>query len=480
VPTTIVVTEPFMCPAEDQAQGQGVPGLPLVVVPHPMAALGPTDVAARADAVFDAICRVLASDPPAVAPVETSPVASGGQLTLRGSFSRVLEECWGRGWTDGLPVVPPTRQLVDAMLSRAASARARTLGPVPPRMRPATLEVVAANAVMAGCAPEHFPVVVAALRAVLDPAAGLYSSQTATNTSAPLLVVNGPMARRLDINAGPNCFGPGWRANTTIGRAVRLVLRNVGGEIPGVTDPATHGQPGKITYCLAENEEHSPWEPWHVTHGFAADQSTVTAVMASPPQNIFAYGCNTAHDLLDHVIGALTGLGHNNVLFATGPVLVFGPEHAELLARGGYDRRAVQEVVFDRARIPLDRFPEPARVGIRSRRARWFELVGDTRHIGVADRPDDVHLLVAGGPGIHAQFISTAFSVRPVIEPIEAWGYPEASRGARRHQPGTRSPAARAPRRRARSMMGAKASTPNHASAEPSQSPSDVAIAAGE
>jgi hypothetical protein len=272
--------------------------------------------------------------------------------------------------------------------------------------------------VLAGCRPEYFPVVLAAIDALLDNDCQLYGIQTATNTTAPLLIVNGPIAKEIDINARGNVFGQGARANATIGRAVQLVFRNIGGDIAGETDMATHGQAGKFTACIAEAEDDSPWTPFHVDAGFAADDSTVTVIGASAPHNVFTYGCETGQDILEHFIGATLGLGHNNIIFPTGPLFIVSPEHAATMARDGIGKKEIQNAVFERARIPLARFAKRSVAGLRHRRARWFAEVGDADHIGIADRAEDISIVVAGGAGIHSLFVPTAFSYRPVTRKI--------------------------------------------------------------
>jgi len=314
--------------------------------------------------------------------------------------------------------MPPTRQAVDAMLLEAGRGRGETLGPIPPRMRMASIEKIAINAVMAGCKPEYFPVVLAAVEAVLDENCRLYGIQTATNNTTPLMIVNGPAVKRLGFNAGGNVFGAGNRANASIGRALQLALRNLGGDLPGETDMATQGQSGKFTFCIAENEADSPWPPFHVERGFAAADSTVTVIGASPGHNLFTYGCETGTEILDHFIGGMTALGHNNVIFPTGPLMVIGPEHAGVLARDGYDKEAIRKAIFERARIPLARFTARTVRGLHHRRSRWFEQFPNADHIGVADDASHVSIVVAGGAGIHSQFIPTSFSYRPVTRVI--------------------------------------------------------------
>jgi hypothetical protein len=325
---------------------------------------------------------------------------------------------FARGWTDGLPVVSPTAEKVAAMVAASGRDAKEEIGPIPPRWRRASIEKIAINAVLAGCRPEYFPVVLTAVEALLEEDCQLYGMQTATNTTAPLIIVNGPIVQELGINARCNLFGEGVRANAAIGRAVSLVFRNIGGNIAGETDMATHGQAGKFTACIAEAEDDSPWPAFHVDAGFAAGESTVTVIGASAPQNIFTYGCETGQEILEHFVGSMTGLGHNNIIFPTGPLLIVSPEHAATLARDGIGKEQIKAAIFERARIPLTRFGKRTIEGFHHRRARWFAEVGDSAHIGVADRAQDVNIVVAGGAGIHSLFVPTAFSYRPVTRRI--------------------------------------------------------------
>jgi hypothetical protein len=413
-PTVTVFSTAFAAAARKQAADRGMPDLPLARIPHPMHTAARDVVSERADAVIDTLAERLTSRSVDVAKADAAKdFDSSPEIDDQ-------EMAFARGWTDGLPVVTPTTEKVAAMVAAAGRDAADHIGPIPPRWRTATIEKIAINAVLAGCRPEYFSVVLTAIEAALENDCQLYAIQTATNTTAPLFIVNGPIARELDLNARGNVFGPGARANATIGRAVQLVLRNIGGDIPGETDMSTHGQAGKFSACIAEDEDESPWSPFHVDAGFAADESTVTVIGASAPHNIFTYGCETGRDVLDHLIGATLGLGHNNIIFSTGPLFVISPEHAATMARDGIGKNEIQNAVFERARIPLMRFCERSIRGLHHRRARWFAQVGDEDRIGIADRPEDVHLVVAGGAGIHSLFVPTAFSYRAITRRIAA------------------------------------------------------------
>jgi hypothetical protein len=413
IPTVTVFSTAFAGAARVQAAGRGMADLPFAPIPHPMHTAPRAVVTERADAILDTLAERLTRHDTATEAKAFDRLDPGNSLDDQELFH-------ARGWTDGLPVVAPTADRVAAMVAASGRDPSERVGPIPPRWRDATIEKIAVNAVMAGCRPEYFPVVLAALDAALDDDCQLYGIQTATNTTSPLFIVNGPLTRALEINARGNVFGQGARANATIGRAVALALRNIGGDIPGETDMSTHGHAGKFTACIAEAEDDSPWTPFHVDAGFAADESTVTVIGASAPQNIFTYGCETGQEVLEHFIGATLGLGHNNIIFPTGPLFVISPEHAATMARDAIGKRDFQNALFERARIPLTRFADRSVRGLHHRRARWFAQVVDPDHIGIADRPEDIRVVVAGGAGIHSLFVPTAFSYRAVTRRIAA------------------------------------------------------------
>lgn len=420
IPTATICSTAFAGAARVQAAGRGFAELPIVEIPHPMHTASRSLIEDRASDAASSIARALLEG--AAARGALGEEILEDRIELDAEPAALQEFFFAHGWTDGLPVTPPTADSVAAMVAASGRDAHETIGPIPPRMRTATIEKLAVNAVMAGCRPAYFPVVLAALEAVLDDNIRLYGIQTATNTSSPLIIVNGPIVKELGLNARGNVFGQGNRANATIGRALQLIQRNVGGDIPGETDMATHGHAGKFTFCIAENEDESPWEPLHVERGFKATDSTVTVIGGSSPQNVFTYGCETGAEILDHLIGALTGLGHNNIIFPTGPLFALSPEHAQTLARDGYDKQRIKREMFTRARIPLTRFAARSVIGLHHRRSRWFEIANDPDHIGVADRVGDINIVVAGGAGIHSQFVPTSFSYAPVTRLIRRGG----------------------------------------------------------
>jgi hypothetical protein len=302
-----------------------------------------------------------------------------------------------------------------APLGRSAD---ELIGVLMPRRGRATNRALAVNAVMAGCRPEYFPVVVAAARAIAAPEYNLYGVQATTNPASLVLVLNGPVRARLDVNCSYNALGQGWRANGTIGRALRLAMVNIGGGNPGGLDRSTLGHPGKYSFCFGEREEASPWEPLHVSRGFSSRDSVVTAFGSAGPHGIVSPGSTTGRAVLKALAGAMTAVG-NNCLFGNGePVLVLGPEHAQMLAGEGWSRRDAQEALWDTARIPREALA-PGNLEAALQWRQWLADWPPERGIPVARTPDDIVLIVAGGPVGHSAFLPSFFTVRSVSRRIE-------------------------------------------------------------
>jgi hypothetical protein len=323
---------------------------------------------------------------------------------LEDDWLRINELYQERGWTDGLPIIPPTDDRVGEFLRQTDREPREVVAVLPPRQGEATIERLAVNAVMAGCRPEYFPVVLAAVEAVADPAFNLDAVQATTHPVTPLLIVNGPIAREIGLHGGYNAFGQGWRANLTIGRALRLVLMNVGGGLPGTGDRSTQGSPAKIAYCVAENEEASPWEPLSVEAGFDRETSTVTAVPCEGPHNIQDHFSTTGIGILHTIAGAMGQAGSNNLLDQGWPVLSLGPEHAETIARDGYDKRAVKAFIFEHARFPLGRLGEEYR---RMQVTRHGVRDADDTMLPIVESPDAISIIVVGGAGKHSSWQPT-------------------------------------------------------------------------
>jgi hypothetical protein len=214
------------------------------------------------------------------------------------------------------------------------------------------VESLAVHAVLAGCLPAYFPVVLAAVEAMIDPRFGLHGVVATTHVSTPLLIISGPIARTLNVNSGANIFGQGWRANATIGRAIRLILGNLGGGLPGGTDQSTLGHPGKYTYCIAENADKNPWEPFHVELGFQPEDSTVTVLAAAAPYSMSDFFNNTALGIMHTFATCLANMGSANMYRGGELLIVVGPEHAHDIAHDGWTKQDIRQYLFEYARPP--------------------------------------------------------------------------------------------------------------------------------
>jgi hypothetical protein len=316
------------------------------------------------------------------------------------------DEMERRGWGDGLPLVPPTPDRVAAFVRASGLPGPEPVAALPPTWAEATVERIAVNAVLAGCRPEHMPVVVAALRAAAQEPFNLYAVQTTTHPCAVLVIVGGPEASRLGMNAGYGAFGPGSRANASIGRAVRLVLMNVGGARPGVLDRATQGTPAKYTYCVAENEADSPWEPLRAALGFALTDSVLTVVAGEGPHNINDHGSASADSLLQQIAGTLAVPGSNNAYMKGDSYLFLGPEHARQLASAGLGRPDVQRRVFELARIPRERFG-PGQLAHIEGGLGPAEAETAREALSIGRGPEDIRVVVVGGDGRHSCWVPT-------------------------------------------------------------------------
>jgi hypothetical protein len=300
-----------------------------------------------------------------------------------------VEFCHAQGWTDGLPVVPPTPDRVESMLKAAGLAAAHQVAYVENRAVAISAEKVAINAVMAGCKPEYLPVVLAAVEGIADPVWNYHGPGTSTGGAGVLMVVNGPIARTLEINAGGDLFGPGWRANTTIGRAVRLIMRNVCGSRPGTLDRSTLGHPGQLSYVIAENETESPWTPLHVERGFRPEQSAVTVMAAEAPHQFYNQLSGTAEGVLTTLADDMRISG--NVVGQPQYLVVLAGEHMQVIAQDGWGKPEIREFLFAHTRNSLAHLKKTQRL------AGAVQPGDEERLRPLVDSPDDILVVAAGG-----------------------------------------------------------------------------------
>ncbi len=330
------------------------------------------------------------------------------------------------GCTDGLPVIVPTLDKVARMVLASGLDADIELGVMGPAYGVATVEKVAVAAVMAGCLPDYMPVAMAAVRAVCQSAFDLTEMQCTTHCIAPLIIVNGPARMHCGgFASGFGLMGPGHRANASVGRALRLAMMNIGGARPGVSDMAIHGSPAKFAFCIAEDEESSPFAPLHTSFGYAAGDSSVTVVGVDSPHSTFFTGDAddpaSAEALLDTLAAVIASPGNNNSQLGgkAAVVVVLNPDHADVLQRAHYDRARIQETLAARAVTPRTRL---ARLNPKM-------LVGSEEMIPAVRNPANIHVLVAGGPGLYSM-VMPSWCAGPhgniaVHEPIDIAQYCE-------------------------------------------------------
>lgn len=346
-------------------------------------------------------------------------VEAADNLTITGELADVQRRFVDGGWTDGLPIVPPTVEAVRTMIAEAGPLGAEQLGPIPPLGTVASMQQVAANAVMAGCRPEHFRTVVTAVRAMLEAEFNLYTMQTTTHPATPFIVVHGPEARRIGINGKMGALGPGVEANAVIGRAVRLILMNLGGARPGMRDFATLGSPSKYSFCTTENVEQSPWPEFHTTRGLSAETSAVTVIAVDGPTLINDSQSATPARNLDVVASALSSLAANNYFAsesASNVVVVLCPEHAAMAADAGWSREAVQRYLYQASMRPVEDLIGGCMWEPRTW-SPWLEAWASHpgARIPLVETPDGILIFVAGGPGKFSAAMTTMGNVTHAV-----------------------------------------------------------------
>jgi hypothetical protein len=337
---------------------------------------------------------------------------------LDDSPEALIESYAAHGWGDGLPMIAPTAQRVEAMLAAGCAAEDpdAVIATLPPRLGLATRRLLAVNAVLAGCPPGLLPVLVTAIRALAQPEVNLRGVNATTHPVAPLVIVHGAAVDALGFNAGLGTFGPGNRANASLGRAVRLSLLHLAGARPGDGDASTQGQPSKYSYCIAENAAATPWESYPQSRGVTS-ASAVTIHCGENPHNFHDMESHQPGPILDKGASVMATLGSNN-----GPVsfaeffVVLGPEHAATLAQAGWGRGDVQSYLYERARLPAGRFRRAFEV---TQCRPWQAALDDEAPMPITSHPDNIRVIVAGGAGKHSSVIPSWGMTKSVTLPLE-------------------------------------------------------------
>lgn len=318
-------------------------------------------------------------------------------------YEEAVEMFYDRGWTDGLPVVLPTRKLVEAMVAASGRDAGESLGAIPPKNGEATIGKLAVNAVMGGCKPEHFPIVLAAFEAMMAPEHNLNGVTQTTHMCVSLTIVGGPIARKLNFNSRDGVFGNGYRSNGAVGRALRLALWNLGGAVPWATDMATMSHPGEYAFCIAEEQDDNPWEPLHVERGCAPGSDAVTVFACEGPHSVLCQG--TPEEMLHVLTDSMSSLGNNNVHAGGQTLVVLNPLNAEEFARRGWTKNDVRDYLWENSRRTLADVKGCGIIHEGFRKAQVDVGRMHFRHnidspkatVPVTNRPEDIHIVVAGG-----------------------------------------------------------------------------------
>jgi len=434
MPGVYFITNEFLEDAKSAAKDRGMPGIRVLALPadkyyrfraskEELQPLASTCF----DSMIDALTRPLTPEEAKPSPIEKQP--EGGKLQVAGrdfldAFEKTNELFLGNHWSDGLPIVPPAPERVDKMLAGTTRSPQEIIGQVAPKNGTATVEKIAINAVMAGAKPEYFPVILAAMEGFTDRHYDLTHVQASTGSFTPVVMVDGPIAQELGFNSGIGMLGHGWRPNSTVGRALRLSLLNIGQTWPQVNDMALTGRLEAYTFfTFAEDTARSPWEPYHVSRGYKPEDSTVTVATSVNP-TVFGGGAVTpwtGQGVIDSMVARVKGGGvvwpHSQTY-----ILVLHPDCAVDLANHGYTRRSLQEYLYEQTRVPYEKLAGPVFFGhdnevdfvrtsiadgrIRPDRAPVFlEALKPGGRVPVVQSPDDFHIMVAGGsPGYDLLF----------------------------------------------------------------------------
>ena len=398
----VAASSGFYAKARHDGRSLGLPDPRIAVFTHPLGGLSDDQIVDRSRELYDSLRVQLARIPVAPATPHTT---SAQRIQAPAEPTELQAWFFNRGLSDGLPVIPPTPKAVSMMVEGSGRRGEALIGIVPPRGGVATVEQIAVNAVMAGCSPTHMPVLVTAVEAMLEPCFNLASVQSTTHPVAPLLIVHGPIAKEIQMNAAAGAFGPSSMANAVIGRAIRLILWNIGGAVPGTIDRSTQGSPSKYSFCIAENIAASPWGSFITDRGLPQDANAVTVYGCEPPHNVNDHEHGDAEGILRVAADVLRTIGSNTWFISWHGqkelMLILSPEHAASVAGSGWSRRQVSEYLYKATSRRRDELAFGGMYGMRDWSAELDSTAKDAL-IPIVPSVKDILVLVAGGEGKHS------------------------------------------------------------------------------
>jgi hypothetical protein len=416
LPTVAIAARGFEDDFEASALTFGLPHIPYVVVPHTMTSRNRQEAATDVEGVFDRLATALITQPQSPTRTDKGSVRAAERERFVGAnllegWERFNCDFLERGLGDGFPLIAPTPERVGAFLKAVRKEPLEVVGHLAPVYGVATVEKIAINAAMAGCQPEHFPILIAALEAITQTPQNVFPVRTIAMSTGPhamMLLVNGPIVKQLGINSGRCTLGPGKpaRVNTVLGRALRLLLMNIGHSYAGEGDMDTIGTPLKYSMCLAENEDENPWEPFHVERGFQPEQSTVTVFGTIDIIHNANYQRRTDQLLMGWAARASTANSYNTPFPNRSEfddchfTMLMCPDHARNLKQDGYTKQAIREFMAKNSRIPLKHMLASSLLSLDSlpSSAQWFLKIDPETLIPTIPTPDIVQIVVVGGP----------------------------------------------------------------------------------
>ncbi|MBN1227895.1 MAG: thiol-disulfide oxidoreductase [Deltaproteobacteria bacterium] len=430
IPTITVITPPFLELAESTMEGKGFADMPFLIVPHPMGMIKEDEIRAKADEAFPDLLKIATEWQPERTEIPNlgKPAYPAETIKFTGTFEDVNDMFYERGWSLGLLIIPPTRDRVAEMLKGTSHSPDEIIWVIPPREGILTVELVAVNGVMAGCKPEHMPLLLAIAEAMSDPGYNWRFQTTTTHQAAPFILVNGPIRHELDIAYGTGAAGPRQPTNMCVGHFVNLIGDIVGGSVTPSPDKSDQGWAGNIiATVVGENEEASPWEPYHVERGFDLNDNVVTLSGGAPPNVNWDHASNNAIDLAENLalLIAGTGTGGGCLSSSREGFLVLAPEHAQTIAADGWTKDDLREFLWDKARLPYWSYPgKPDGKPVPPFTCEPPEDFGpytDDTLIPVLQSPASIHIAVMGGDGKHSQFWDGMMSSPAVSVLIDKW-----------------------------------------------------------
>jgi hypothetical protein len=407
----------FVSLGKKYANALGFEALPIIEVTDEVGHVSPEELSDIAKQIATQIPGLIEGYRKNAFSAAMSGSAEPNELVIDGDSdidSKALSDLFiDRGWSDGLPIISPTRERVEAMLKGARLQGDEILGVLPPRGGKATARKVAICAVMAGCDPVEFPIVVAAVYAISMPSFHFYSVQSTANARSPLIMVNGPIGKEAGLSNGHDLTPRGWKANISIARALRLVSITMAG-IKGVVANHTSGYLGRFVDCIRENEEENPWQPYHVEIGYPKEASVVTVFPAGPGSVVDDRGSTSPQSLLTTFAMTVASSGNRSIWSPAEQLFLFAPTHAAYLASQDFSKADVKDFLYEVARVPLHQFPKDNLDSLSKWHKKLFSHVSEHVTLPVVRDKQDFKVLVFGGVGPHSMYIPGSLSARSV------------------------------------------------------------------